>query len=79
MSQKYYAIKFGKNVEDVIVDNWEECKKLVIGYPAVFKSFKTLKEAKKYLNSMTLEMVDEILLRNAKLRRYRLRKNHNLK
>lgn len=55
--KKYYAIKLGKGVIDKIVDNWEECEKLVVGYPSVYKSFKSKKEAKSYLMNMTEEQV----------------------
>lgn len=53
MKKNFYAIRKGKNVENLIVDNWEECKRYVIGYPSIFKGFKTEKEAKKYLKSIT--------------------------
>lgn len=46
---KYYAIKEGKGVTDKIVDTWEECKKFVHGYPAVYKSFYSMDEAVEYL------------------------------
>lgn len=59
---EYYAIKVGNNVKDLIVETWEECKDLVIGYPSVYKGFKTRKEAIKYLHNMTEEMVEERLL-----------------
>ncbi|CAG9702350.1 RNase H1/viroplasmin domain-containing protein [Clostridium neonatale] len=38
---KYYAIKKGNGVTNKIVETWEECKVLVLGYPAIYKSFKT--------------------------------------
>ncbi|CAG9702362.1 MULTISPECIES: RNase H1/viroplasmin domain-containing protein [Clostridium] len=46
---KYYAIKKGNGVTNKIVETWEECKVLVLGYPAIYKSFKTKDEAMKYL------------------------------
>ena len=39
--QKYYAIKEGKGVKNKIVRTWTECKKLVLGYPSIYKSFYT--------------------------------------
>lgn len=51
---KYYAVKNGK--QPGIYTTWEECQKQVIGFPnAVFKSFKTEKEAKVYLDGETIE------------------------
>lgn len=47
--KKYYAIKKGKGVQNKIVETWAECEKLVLGYPAIYKSFKTEEEAKEYL------------------------------
>lgn len=45
---KFYAVKNGKNIG--IYDTWDECKSQVYGYPgAVYKSFKTLKEADEYM------------------------------
>lgn len=58
----YYAIKVGNNVKDIITETWEECSNFVIGYPSVYKGFKTMKEAKKYLRTMTDKMVEERLL-----------------
>lgn len=53
--KKYYAIKEGKNVKDKIVRSWTECEKLVKGYPAVYKSFKTEEEAIQYLRTVNTE------------------------
>lgn len=48
MANKYYAVKIG--LTPGIYDTWDECKANVEGYPgAVFKSFKTIKEANEYL------------------------------
>ncbi len=45
---KYYAVKEGRNPG--IYTTWEECEKEVKGYSgALYKSFPTLDEAKKYL------------------------------
>lgn len=56
---KFYAIKDGLGVKDIIVTSWEECSKLVLGYNAVYKSFRTEEEAKKYLNIVNAEKVKE--------------------
>lgn len=49
MIKKYYAVKKGK--VPGIYFNWNDCKKMVDGYPgAVYKSFKTLQEAEEFVN-----------------------------
>lgn len=50
--KKYYAIKSGINTKDKIVETWDECKKLTHGYPSIYKSFLTKKEAEEYLGSI---------------------------
>lgn len=55
--KKYYAIKEGKGVKDKIVNTWTECKELVLGYPAVYKSFKTKDEAMEYLGNVDVKKV----------------------
>lgn len=50
--KKYYAIKQGRDVSNLIVDTWEECKKYVQGVPAQHKSFKTRQEAEMYLQGI---------------------------
>lgn len=70
----YYAIKVGNNVKDLIVEKWEECKEYVIGYPSVYKGFKTRKEAKRYLQEMTEIKVKEKLLWGQVQRFNRLKK-----
>ncbi|MGL4452500.1 MAG: viroplasmin family protein [Sarcina sp.] len=62
--QKYYAIKKGIGVTDKIVTSWDECKKLVLGYPSVYKSFLTLVEAQAYLNN--IKDVSKVLEHNKK-------------
>lgn len=58
MEKKFYAVKKGRQIG--IFDNWEECKKNTTGYKnAIFKSFKTLSEAKSFLND-TLLIDDEV-------------------
>ncbi len=48
MASKYYAVKEGRNIG--IFDTWDECKAQVDGYSgAVYKSFKTLDEAKAFI------------------------------
>ncbi|WP_297639737.1 RNase H1/viroplasmin domain-containing protein [uncultured Clostridium sp.] len=51
--QKYYAIKDGKNVKNIIVTSWKECSELVLGYNSIYKSFISEDEAKKYLNNIS--------------------------
>jgi viroplasmin and RNaseH domain-containing protein len=57
VKQKYYAIKEGKGVKDKIVTTWSECQKLVLGYPAVYKSFITKDEAMDYLGTINVAKV----------------------
>lgn len=59
IKSKFYAIKDGIGVKDIIVTSWSECSKLVLGYNAVYKSFRTEEEAKKYLGSVDVEKVKE--------------------
>ena len=48
MSKKYYAVRVGQ--KPGIYTTWAEAKKQVDGYPnAVYKSFKTLKEAEFFI------------------------------
>ncbi|UEC21250.1 RNase H1/viroplasmin domain-containing protein [Clostridium septicum] len=44
---KFYAIKEGNGVSNLIVNTWGECSKLVLGYNFIYKSFKTREEAEK--------------------------------
>ena len=71
--KKFYAIKLGSGVKDVVVNNWKECEKLVIGYPAIYKSFRTEKEANRYLNTMTQEQVEKQLLWNDIHKKFRIK------
>lgn len=51
MSKKYYAIKNGR--KPGIYRTWDEAKKQVHGHPnAIYKSFKTLKEAEEFINGV---------------------------
>ena len=46
---KYYAVKKGRNPG--IYQSWDSCLKEVKGYSgAIYKSFKSLEEAKAFLN-----------------------------
>ena len=46
---KYYAVKVGRKTG--VYDSWDECKKLVNGYPgAVYKSFTNKSEAYDFVN-----------------------------
>lgn len=49
--KKYYAIKKGKGVTNIIVTDWKVCSELVLGYNASYKSFLTEDEAKNYLGN----------------------------
>ena len=66
--QKYYAIKEGKGVKNKIVRTWSECKELVLGYPSIYKSFKTEEEALEYLKA--IKDVDKKLEENNKAMEY---------
>ena len=51
MGKKFYAVKNGKTPG--IYDTWDECKENVSGFPgAEYKSFKTLEEAKEFMEAM---------------------------
>lgn len=67
--KKYYAIKEGKGIKDKIVRSWAECEKLVKGYPAVYKSFKTEEEALKYLGTVNAEKVKEQTKKGIEIRK----------
>lgn len=50
MATKFYAVKVGKTPG--IYTTWDECKDMVHGYPgAIYKSFKTLDEAKQFMGN----------------------------
>lgn len=55
----YYAIKKGINVENKIVTSWDECKKYVNGYDAVYKKFESLEECEEYFNIVNVEKIRE--------------------
>ncbi len=50
MAKKYYAYFFSEE-NNSIVDNWEECKEIVRGSKARYKSFKNILEAKEWLKN----------------------------
>lgn len=60
---KYYAIKKGLR-DNVIVDNWEQCKLMTegLGFKTKYKSFFTLEEAEAYLND-DMELIEEYIKR----------------
>lgn len=70
--EKFYAIKTGRNVYDKIVNSWEECEKLVIGYPSIYKSFTKLNQAEKYLKNITPEEIEQKLIWNEIHKRNRI-------
>lgn len=52
MAAKYYAVKIGKTPG--IYMTWDECREMTHGYPgAIYKSFKTLEEAKQFMDDGT--------------------------
>lgn len=55
--KKFYAIRKGNGVSNLILESWDECSKLVLGYNAEYKSFLTREEAEEYLD---IEMPKEI-------------------
>ena len=56
MAGKYYAVKEGRNIG--VFGTWEECKAQVDGYSgAVYKSFKTMDEAKAFIGIKVEEAV----------------------
>lgn len=58
MSKKYYAVRVGQ--KPGIYQTWEEAKKQVHGYPkAVYKSFKTLKEAESFMGKASSSVKKE--------------------
>ena len=55
MSNKYYAVKVGRNPG--IYMTWDECKEQVNKYPkAEFKSFTTMEEAHAFMENKTVEV-----------------------
>ena len=58
---KFYAVKKGKKTG--IFSTWDECKEQVTGFKgAIYKSFKTLSEAKAFLerNEEKIENIEEV-------------------
>lgn len=51
MAKKFYAYYIISSEKKGILDNWDECKKIVAGEKSRYKSFKTLKEAEEWLDS----------------------------
>ena len=49
--QKFYAYYIPDTNENGIFDNWDDCQKKINGKKARYKSFKTILEAKEWLNS----------------------------
>lgn len=65
--KKWYAIKEGKGVKNIIVTSWKECSELVLGYSSIYKSFTSEEEAKKYLGSISDKEVPRIKEKQKKL------------
>lgn len=56
MTKKYYAVRQGKRIG--VFDTWDEAKSYVTGYKgAVYKSFKTYKEAEAFVKEQELEKI----------------------
>lgn len=56
MTKKYYAVRNGK--KPGIYETWDEAKSQVIGYKnAIYKSFKTLDEAKSFMDKKEKDKV----------------------
>ena len=70
--KKFYAIKRGKKgTKNVILESWDECSKLVLGFDSEYKGFKTREEAEEYLgisikssDSIDNEIQEEISIDN---------------
>ena len=60
---KFYAVK--KGVKPGIYKTWDECKKQVMNFPgAIYKSFKTLIEAQKFIINKSIEGKKKKLIDN---------------
>ena len=70
-AKKWYAIKDGKGVQNKILTSWTECEKLVKGYPAIYKSFKSEEEAKQYLLDIKDSSITKVRKTYKKGREYR--------
>ena len=58
--KKFYAIKRGKKgTKNVILESWDECSKLVLGFDSEYKGFKTREEAEEYLG-ININLSDSI-------------------
>lgn len=63
--KKYYAVRNGRKAG--VFDTWDEAKKQVVGYPgAMYKSFKTKKEALDY-TGVTVQKPTTIITAGARL------------
>ena len=57
--KKFYAIKVGKEgIKNQILESWNECSKLVLGFNSEYKGFKTREEAEKYLGINSDHSID---------------------
>ena len=77
-ADKFYAIKEGNGVTNLIVNTWDECSKLVLGYNSVYKSFKTREEAEKYLNIVNVDEVKEKAIKGMEANRSKKKKTKAL-
>lgn len=63
MAKKFYAIKVGKTTG--IFETWDECKNNVDGYSgAVYKSFKTIEEARNFLSDADFVSTNDSIIQN---------------
>ena len=72
--KKYYAVKKGK--KPGIYIKWDECKAQIFKYPgAIYKSFKTLSEAKQFMeNKSNIEIIKS---NNEKIKSIKEKNNFN--
>ena len=72
--KKYYAVKKGK--KPGIYIKWDECKAQIFKYPgAIYKSFKTLSEAKQFMeNKPNIEIIKS---NNEKIKSIKEKNNFN--
>ena len=65
MASKFYAVKKGKIPG--IYNSWDDCKKMVDGFPgAVYKSFKTLEEAEAFVSKNSIIIMSNVNMKCCK-------------
>jgi ribonuclease HI len=63
-STKFYACFFTHSNDGVIVNSWDQCKELIKGGNVRYKSFKTEKEARKWLDNGGVYQTKEMIQSN---------------